>query len=171
MGIRSEVIERIFHQTSTFAPAHQRGTSTLGGSLANLEGVALRTYTFPVMTDDDVRPVAEQLVALFDAKAVPYFDRYGSLQMIDHVLNDDPSKYTPNCPYGLPRETRGLIVAKLVGRSSYGELEAYYRSRLVKLNDGFYAPQFEALVASIATLESMVNCTTVRLKSRTISIG
>lgn len=153
LGLRSEVVERLFHATSTFPPNLQSGTSTIGSSLANLEGVGLRTYVYPVATNGDVPLVADKLLGLFDEKAPPYFEKFGSLEAIDHLLNDHPDEHTPHCPYGLARETRGLIVAKLVGRANYGELEAYYRSRIMKINSGFYAPQFEALVTSLACLQ------------------
>lgn len=152
MGIRSEIVERIFHQTSTFLPKYQSGTSTIGSSLANIERADLKLYTSVIATDEDLQIAALKLLALFDDKALPFFRHYGNLQAIDHLLNDRPYEHTPLCAYGISRETRGLIVARLVGRSNYSELEAYYRSRILKLNGGFFVTQFEALVSSLAAL-------------------
>jgi hypothetical protein len=153
IGIRSETIERIFHQTSTFAPQYHSGTSTIGASLVNLEGVGLREYRCPITTDDDVLPVVERLMVLFETKAIPYFERYRSLEAIDHLLNDQLDERVPGCSFGLPRETRGLIVAKLVDRPNYQELVEFYRSRIVKVSSGFHVPQFEALVVSLEALQ------------------
>jgi hypothetical protein len=153
IGIRSEAVEYIFHKTSTYAPQYHSGTPTIGASLVNLEGVDLMTYRCPVTTDDDVLPVADKLMVLFETKAIPYFERYGSLEAIDHLLNDRLDERVPGCSFGLPRETRGLIVAKLVARPNYQELVEFYRSRIVKVSSGFHVPQFEALVASLETLQ------------------
>jgi hypothetical protein len=153
MGIRSEAIERIFHQTSSFAPEHHAGTSTIGGSLANLEALPIATYRCPVTSDDDVLPTVERLMVLFEGKAQAYFARYGSLQAIDQLLNDRPSEPVPGCGFGLPRETRGLIVARLVGRANYLEILTFYRARLAKLNIGSYLAQFDALATSLSSVE------------------
>src|SRR5690606_21272559 len=72
---------------------------------------------------------------------------YSSLEAMDHLLNDRPSETMAHCRYGLPRESRGLIVAKLVGRPDYDVLKDYYRSRIAKISGGFYVTQFEALIA------------------------
>lgn len=152
IGIRSEAVERIFHQTSTYAPQYHSGTPTIGASLVNLEGVELMTYRCPISTDDEVLPVAERLMVLLETKAIPYFEQYGSLEAIDHLLNDQLDERVPGCSFGLPRETRGLIVAKLVARPNYQELVEFYRSRIIKISGGFHAPQFEALVASLNEL-------------------
>ena len=123
------------------------------GPWAHVVAVVKFVYVYPVKNDVDVQAAAEKLLELFDTKAVPYFERYGSLEAIDHLLNDLPKQETPHRGYPMPRAASGLIVAKLVSRPNYLELLETYRSALAKLNGGFYLPQFEALAKSLEKIE------------------
>ena len=92
---------------------------------------------------------------IFLEVAVPYFERWASLEAIDIELNEDPTKRTVHKALAWFRCSTGIIVAKLVGRTDFDRLAASYLDIMREDNKGFYLKRFEVLLKSLETVEPM----------------
>ncbi len=154
VGVRIEVVEKIFHRTSGFEPEYQQWTPTLGAEIWRLEGDPT-AFQYPLTRTEDIAGVAKHLITDFQTKALDYYTEYSSLQSIDQVLNHNPSEKTPHRMMEWLRASTGLIVARLVDRRNYNELTNVYLKTLHKLDRGFYLPQFTALIKDLHDVEPL----------------
>lgn len=154
VAIRIEMVEQIFHQTSGFGGQDQTGTATLGASVGTILGGKNLDGRLLLEREDQVEPVATEIMATFSNVALPYYARWSSLRAIDAELNDDPTVRSPHRG-GPPlwRCSTGIIVAKLVGRSDYDALAAYYTDVMTRVSNGFYLKQYLALLESLRSVE------------------
>jgi hypothetical protein len=150
VAVRHEVVERIFHRTSGFQPAHQRTTPTIGGQLAELTRDP--SYEVEIGPDDAPEELhrAERNLRASVAEAERYWARYADLHEVDHALNDHPEQDTPHRVMPWLRCSTGLIVARLLQRPDYDELAHSYREQMRLWSDGFYLPRFQALMDYLA---------------------
>jgi hypothetical protein len=153
VAVRIELVEQIFHQTSGFDAQDRKNTPTMGGSVGHFLSGSSRAYEFLLTSDSDVLPVTEQIVRTFQEFALPYFERWGSLHAVDAELNDRPSERTQHRSLAWFRCSTGIIVAKLVGRTDYKRLAAYYSDVMARDNKGFYLKRFQSLLKSLETIE------------------
>jgi hypothetical protein len=150
VGVRFEVVEKVFHKTSGFEPEYQNDTPTVGIDLWSVYGKD--GYQIPLKQDSDVGTVTSRLLTIFDEKAEPYFSQFGTLAAVDSALNDQPKE---RCVHGgLPwrRCSTGAIVAKLTGRGNYDELVSIYHEIVRMDAGGYYLPRFEALLCDLTKL-------------------
>jgi hypothetical protein len=140
--VRHDLVERIFHRTSGYPPENQPDTPTVGGDLHQL--VAGAPTRFVLVADGDARAAAQWLTGALP-RLEEYWARFSALPEIDRDLNDDPRRHPPNRPLPWLRCSTGLIVARLVQRPDYDQLEAEYRRQLAIDNNGFYLGRFAAL--------------------------
>jgi hypothetical protein len=152
-GVRIERIEELFHQTSGFEPKYQKDTPTMGSSVGILLNGDSRTCEFLLESEAEVAFVAEKIVGVFREFALPYFERWGSLQAIDAELNDKPAERTPQRALAWFRCSTGIIVARLLGRHDYEQLAAFYTDVMTRDNKGFYLKRFQALLKSLESVE------------------
>jgi hypothetical protein len=153
VGVRIDLVEEIFHQTSGFEPKFRDGTSTMGNSVGSLIGKSSRDCEFLVETDADVPAVTEKVIEVFRDFAIPYFNKWRSLQAIDAELNDDPASKTKHRGLAWFRCSTGLIVARLLGRTDYEKLAEIYTEIMTKDNKGFYLKWFLPLRKSLEEIE------------------
>jgi hypothetical protein len=154
VGVRFELVEQIFHKTSGFEPKYQKDTPTIGGSVGNIMSNDTRPCEFLLESEAGIPVVSEHLVRVFRDFALSYFDKFHSLFAIDAELNDNPTRRTPNRVAPWPRESTGLIVAKLVGRPDYENLAGVYSTVMRDSHKGFYYKTFEALVKSLESIKA-----------------
>jgi hypothetical protein len=146
--VRVDAVEEVFHRTSGFEKKYQPDTPTIAVTLQNLARDPL-TYEYVVGDPADVGVVIDQLESDFDKVALPYFERYSDLRMIDVALNENPEADSVHYLMDYLRCAHGLIVARMVGRPNYRDLVEVYRRKLAQISNGFYLPKFEALVADL----------------------
>ena len=152
VGMRFDRVEEIFHRTSGFERQYQKGTSTIGNSVGEYTSNRGSACEFRLESHDEVVPVAEKILEVFRRFALPYFEKYASLRVIDAELNDRPTERTPHrltifrCP-------TGLIVAKLSGRPNYRQLVEIYTEIMSREDRGFYLKRFQDLVKSLESVE------------------
>jgi hypothetical protein len=154
VGVRIERVEEIFHQSSGFDPKYRGDTATMGafvGELLNGDTLGCR---FLLNSESDVHLVAQDLLRIFWQIAIPYFERWGSLEAVDAELNDDPTRPTLHRSLAWFRCSTGIIVAKLVGRPDYEQLAATYGDIMTRDNDGFYLKFFKELLKSLENVEA-----------------
>ena len=153
VGIRIELVENIFHQTSDWDPKYQKDTPTIGAGIGHIIAGDNRKCEFVVQNDADVLPAAEKIGNVFREFALPYFQKYGSLQAIDAELNSHPTERTPHRDYGWLRCSTGIIVARLVNRPHYDELVKTYTKVIAEVDRGFYLKYFIPLLESLKSVE------------------
>lgn len=140
-GIRFEEVETIYHRTSGFESQNQKGTSTLATDVTQDRQLLLND-------ESDVPAITTQLLELFHSIAEPFFARFKGLGEVDSALNENPKQ---RCRYSAPhfRFSKGIIVAKLVGRKNIDKLLIIYREQAQRLDEGCHLPEFEALVKDL----------------------
>ncbi|RKZ45141.1 MAG: hypothetical protein DRR00_27045 [Candidatus Parabeggiatoa sp. nov. 3] len=143
VGVRNELIENIFHKTSGFEEKYHKGTISVVESIKDPS--TNKKGRYDLYEDRDVDDVVEKLKTLFYEYALAYFDKFSQIENIDQALNDnfDAAKHG----FIVGPCSKGLIVAKLVERKNYAELEAFYTERVQDIANGFYLPEFERLKA------------------------
>jgi hypothetical protein len=153
VGIRIEIVEQIFHKTSGWDPKSQKDTPTIGAGIGNIMAGDNRKCEFRVKTEADASPAAEKIENVFREFALPYYQKYGSLQAIDAELNSHPQERTPHRGYGWLRCSTGIIVARLVGRPNYEALAEIYTKVITEVDRGFYLKYFMPLLESLKTID------------------
>lgn len=152
-AIRVESVERLFHAASYYSESIQ-DTSTLVAGVYFLDQKRYKhlLHGVPVSTEKEVGPAAEQLFHAFKDVALPFYERFSTLNAIDAHLNDKPKgkAFTPWSVY--ERAARGIVVAKLVGRKNYDKLVKTYRKQ-VKKYESIHLSHFEALVQALENPE------------------
>jgi hypothetical protein len=113
-----------------------------------------RSCEFRFESKSEVGIIAEKIVHVFRDFALPYFEQWGALLTIDAELNDKPTERTHHRPLAWGRCSTGIIVAKLVGRSNYDQLAAFYTEVMTQDNKGFYLKRFQALMKTLESVES-----------------
>jgi hypothetical protein len=141
--VRNELIESIFHKTSGFEEKYHKGTISVVESIKDPS--TNKKGRYDLYEDRDVDDVVEKLKTLFYEYALAYFDKFSQIENIDQALNDNFDR--PNRTFLLGICSRGLIVAQLLGRKDYAELEAFYTKQMEEVANGFYLPEFERLKA------------------------
>jgi hypothetical protein len=154
IGMRIDIVEEIFHQTSGFEMRYQGNTSTMGAAVGTLVSGSPRACEFLLESESEIPYVTEKILRIFRDVALPYFEHWGSLAAIDAELNNKPAERTYHRALAWFRCSTGIIVAKLVGRSDYENLVAFYTSVMTQDNKGFYLKRFQALVKSLESVET-----------------
>jgi hypothetical protein len=152
VGLRFDAVEEIFHRTSGWDTKLQKNTNTVGtqvGVLIDGKGTSCR---FLLESESEIASVTEKVVGVFRKFALPYFVQFGSLAAIDAELNDHPAERSVNSSLAWFRCSRGLIVAKLMGRPDYEQLVTIYTDVITRDNKGFYLKGFQALVESLKSV-------------------
>lgn len=149
VGIRIDRIEDVFHRTSGFEQKYQPTTPTVGAEVWRLEGNP-KAFRYRLGGSDDVGAVTEEVGRAFEGKALPYFASHSSVEAVDRLLNETPLEKTPHRMMEWLRASTGVIAARIVCRENFDELVAVYRTKLERLDRGFYLPQFEALLRNLA---------------------
>jgi hypothetical protein len=148
-GVRFEGVEDVFHQVSGFPQDGQRDTCTVIAPDRSFYRTADGSARHVLVTEQSVDRAVAEAEAAFNAEAVPFFDRFRSVSDAEAVLNADPEKTSPYQSLDYFRCAKGLICAKLAGRSDLKRLAEVYTRRLRATNDGFYLPRFTRLVSRL----------------------
>ena len=127
-------------------------TPTIGTSVGSVLFNSASQCEFPLASEYDVAPTSEALVNVFQEVALPYFERFSTLEAVDVELNESPLERTVNRALPWLRCSTGIIVAKLVGRAGYHNLVETYRGVLAKV-DAFHLPNYDALVSNLEHVE------------------
>jgi hypothetical protein len=152
VAVRFDLVEEIFHRTSGFEVKHQKDTPTIGSKVGNILSGSNRTCEFQIESRAHLQRATEGVLSVFLEFALPYFEKYSSLQAVDAELNTRPTERTPNRIAPWLRCATGVIVAKLTGRTDYDELVRVYTDVMKHSDRGFYLARFQALVESLKSL-------------------
>ena len=148
IGIRSHEVESLYHQWSGFSERDAVHTATIGGALPNIFD---RKYEVEIKQKRDVKNAVETLRQWYVELGVPFFEENSSLVKMDEILNSEPSQY---CDFAgsLSRESKGLIIARLLNRTDFEELCEIYDERIKKQGDAIYSQYWLPLVEGLRRL-------------------
>ena len=149
VGVSIAQVEDILRQTSGLESTNQKDPPTMGSSIGILQTGDSRSCEFLLVSKPEVSTVVEKIVAVFLERALPYYERWGSLAAVDAELNDKPAVPTHHRPLAWARCSTGIIVARLVGRPDYDQLAALYTEIMTRDNKGFYLKRFQALLRTL----------------------
>lgn len=104
-----------------------------------------------MLSEDEIPDASKEIMILFDTVAEPYFEKYGNLETVDKVLNDNPDVISVHRNDQYNRYSLGLIVAKLNNRKNYESLEKKY-DKLIKEMSEMYIERYSQVKVSISEL-------------------
>ena len=144
VGIRCDRVEEVFHRTSEFNSTDAMHTATLGGSIRLIADSS--KYSIAIEGVRDVDAAVRTILRAFEDVAFPYFQRHCDLSVIDLALNQNPNEGSIHMINERFRCSKGLIVAKLVGRKNYAEIRRIYDERMRRIGTITYDRYFRPLL-------------------------
>lgn len=146
MLIRINEVEKIYHTGSYFEKKYHNSTPTIGitvGTYLNDE----ENNTIFLDEDSDINEFYTMTVKLFKEVALPFFEKYNSIQELDKAINVEEGesifsgyKYEGNL---------GIILAKLVNNPKFDFFEQKYREYYKKDYSGFYLKEYEDVLRAV----------------------
>jgi hypothetical protein len=118
-GVRVDDVEAIRHKFSGSDVANQSLTDTIRSSSECVLGVD----SFSASSVADVDEIAQQIAALIQEKALPYFDRYRDVEALHRSLNVERVSEFNIASAGASART-SLILARLAASSDFEALVA-----------------------------------------------
>lgn len=143
--VRFHIVENIFHRTSGFELKYQKDTPTVGTKLEDF--ISRGKYAFELHKIDDVSEISRQLFESFLEIALPFFEKYSSLESLQAEINGDFNNLHLTGP--IFKGYKGIILAKLLRCENLDEIVEVYMGYYKKFADGFYLPEFVNLVQDI----------------------
>jgi hypothetical protein len=109
-------------------------------------------YRFKIKNQEDIIEWGKIVRRFYEEYAVPFFEKYNSINAIDKLLNDHPTEkviYLDDLGW---RIIKGLISAKLNKNPKYNELRDYYKSEVESKFQGYF--MYEKCIKVIDFLDS-----------------
>lgn len=106
---------------------------TIGNSIAeiiaNPTGEYLNRHNELKIFFDELNPdaTANALLKYFEGVALPYIERFANWQSLDEIFNTNLDKWLVHCSSNPDRNIRGIIIAKMLGKSNISELVMLHR--------------------------------------------
>lgn len=95
-------------------------------------------YRYKIKTLEDIKLWGVIVRKFYHEFAIPFFEKYNSVDAIDKLLNEKPSEKVIYCDDLGWRIIKGLISAKLNNNPRYNELRDYYRSEVESKFQGYF---------------------------------
>jgi hypothetical protein len=135
LSVENKAISKVYKKCSAWAKEYLKGkVNSLGNSLTEiyqLEEYAPNNKDFgevrwSIRNDEDIQEWVPRIVEAVEIVALPYFEKYGSIEKIEEVLNDkvEFSKHRVLNPL---RFSHGLIAAKILEKQNLKELVSRYK--------------------------------------------
>lgn len=142
--VRFNIVENLFHQISDFDEKYQKGTPTIGTAIEDLDVSGLDAR-FILDKESKIDSIVEGLFELFKTIALPFFERFNSLEALDKSLNNNPED--TSLTGSIFKGTKSLIIANLIKRNDFDNLKDIYQKYYESYADGFYLPEYLRLKA------------------------
>lgn len=137
--VRFNIVEDIYHQISHFEKKYQKGTHTIGTTIENLIESG-RESRFDLYEESQILDLVDKLFELFKSVALPFFDKYDDIKVVDKVLNENTENtLLAGC---IHKGFYSLITAKLLNRVDYAQLEQAYQKYYENFANGFYLSEY-----------------------------
>ncbi|MEO6131055.1 MAG: hypothetical protein ABIQ02_04355 [Saprospiraceae bacterium] len=141
--IRFNLVEDLFHKISGFEKKYCKGTPTIGISIENYNSNEIPSR-FDVTEESQINEISDKLFILFENIALPFYEKYNTLETINQAMNNIPNDVSLTGP--IFKGTKSLIVAKLLNDPHYYQLKNRYLEYYRDFSKGFYLPEYTALV-------------------------
>jgi hypothetical protein len=107
-----------------------------GGTLSSSTSIYFNelNYRYEIKTLEDIKEWGKIVRKFYEEYAVPFFEKYNSVDTIDKLLNDNPTEKVIYCDDMGWRIIKGLIAAKLNNNPKYNDLRDYYFGFIVNAN-------------------------------------
>lgn len=109
-------------------------------------------YRYKIKTQEDIFEWGKIVRKFYEEYAVPFFEKYNSVDAIDKLLNENPTEkviYLDDLGW---RIIKGLIAAKLNNNPKYNELRNYYKSEVESKFQGYF--MYEKCIKTIDFLDN-----------------
>lgn len=109
-------------------------------------------YRYKIQTLEDIKEWGKIVRKFYEEYAVPFFEKYNTVDSVDKLLNENPSQkviYLDDLGW---RIIKGLIAAKLNNNPKYNQLRDYYRSEVESKFQGYF--MYEKCIKTIDFLEN-----------------
>ena len=110
-----------------------------------------KNYRFDIRSINDIIEFGNLVKKFYQEFAIPFFERYGSLNAIDKLLNENFKAKVEIMPDQGWRIIKGLIAAKLNQNPKYEEIRAYYKSFVETNFQGYF--MYEKCIKTIEFLD------------------
>ena len=91
-----------------------------------------------IKTEEDIKEWGKIVRKFYEEYAVPFFEKYNTVDAIDKLLNENPTEkviYLDDLGW---RIIKGLIAAKLNNNPNYNKLRDYYKSEVESKFQGYF---------------------------------
>jgi hypothetical protein len=152
MVIRLNEVEKIYHMGSYFEEKYHSSTPTIGidiGTYLNDED----NNRFFLDEDSDLNEFHIKTVKLFKEVALPFFEKYSTIQELDKAINVENGKSIFS---GLKFEgSLGIILAGLSNNPKFSFFEQKYRDYYTRLAKGFYLKEYEDILKAVKNVTGL----------------
>lgn len=150
MLIRKNVVEDIYHRASYYEPKYHKSTPTIGITIQEYlnDGEEHRYY---LNSESDLDSCIGGIIKEFKSVALPFFDKYQSVEAIEKAINVKNGK---SIFAGVKYEgNMGIILAKLVNNPDFDYYKNQYLKYYTKKDDGFYLEEFENILKELKNIK------------------
>lgn len=109
-------------------------------------------YRYKIKNIEDIKSWGKIVRKFYEEYAVPFFEKYNSVDAIDKLLNENPATRVIYCDDLGWRIIKGLIAAKLNVNPKYDELRDYYKREVENKFQGYF--MYEKCMKVINFLDS-----------------
>ena len=95
-------------------------------------------YHYYIRAEEDIKEWGKVVNKFYEEYAVPFFEKYNSVNAVDKLLNEHPIVKVIYCDDLSWRIIKGLISAKLNQNPKYQELRDYYKSEVESKFQGYF---------------------------------
>ena len=109
-------------------------------------------YRYKIKIQEDIIEWGKIVRKFYEEYAVPFFEKYNTIDAIDKLLNDKPTEkviYLDDLGW---RIIKGLIVAKINNNPKYNKIRDYYKSEVESKFQGYF--MYEKCMKTIDFLDS-----------------
>lgn len=108
-------------------------------------------YRYKIKNEEDVKAWGEIVRMFYTEYAVPFFEKYNSIDTIDKLLNENPNEKVIYCDDLGWRIISGLCAARLNENPKYNELRDYYKGEVEGKFKGHF--MYEKCIKAISYLD------------------
>jgi hypothetical protein len=109
--------------------------NTLGATIARYFNEV--NYRYRIKNIEDIKEWGKIVRTFYNEFAVPFFEKYSTVDSIDKLLNEHPTEKLDYKTLDW-RIIQGLIAAKLNNNPKYNELRDYYKSEVESQFQGYF---------------------------------
>lgn len=136
LGIGVLPIQKIFYKIEDIKEVSDNYGSTIASGTSHYFNEL--NYDYRIKTIENVKEWGVIVRKFYEEYAVPFFEKYNTIDAIDKLVNTNPSERVIYCDDLGWRIIKGLIAAKLNNNPKYNELKDYYKNEVETKFQGYF---------------------------------